>query len=69
MDSVVAVSHRGGNGKGEVAHAHMLQQRNNENNDLMRGGSNGHMVDDHRNGNVMAPGKQASSVQSDCSVG
>ena len=55
MDSVVAVS-RGGKATEAAAHAHMLQQRNNQNNDMGRG--NGHMVDDHRNGNVMQPGKQ-----------
>ena len=58
MDSVVAVS-GGGGGKA----AHMLHQQRNNENDLMRG-ANGHVVDDHRNGNVMPPGAQSIPRQS-----
>ena len=57
MDSVVAVSRGGKASEAAVAaHAHMLQHQMSNENDLRQRGSNGHVVDDHRNGNVMPIG-------------
>ena len=58
MDSVVAVSRGGkaGEAAAVAAHAHMLQHQMSNENDLRQRGNNGHVVDDHRNGNVMPIG-------------